>query len=73
VLRRSLRRLQMSQSPANGYSATCEDLDPPEPLDERVGLIWSDHVNCARSVGLFLQFPFSEDRASSSLAVMSDD
>jgi hypothetical protein len=37
---------------------------------ERIGLIWSDRVNTAKSVGLFLSLSlhgsFPEDRASSS-------
>jgi hypothetical protein len=38
-------------------------------LDERVGLIWSDPVNPAESMGLFLSLflLFPENRASSSL------
>jgi hypothetical protein len=38
-------------------------------LDECIGLIWSDRVNSAKSVGLFLSLLLfiSEDRASSSL------
>jgi hypothetical protein len=37
-------------------------------LETRIGLIWSDRVNWARSMGLFWWFAFSfpEDRASSS-------
>jgi hypothetical protein len=37
-------------------------------INERIGLIWSDRVNWARSMGLFWWFAFSfpEDRASSS-------
>ncbi|MGD0649514.1 MAG: hypothetical protein ABR971_16125, partial [Acidobacteriaceae bacterium] len=38
-------------------------------LNERFGLIWSDRVNTAKSVGLFLSLSllsFPEDRASSS-------
>src|SRR5665213_4463329 len=39
-------------------------------LDERIGLIWSDRVNTAKTVGLFLSLSlllsFPEDRASSS-------
>jgi hypothetical protein len=38
-------------------------------LNESIGLIWSDRVNTAKSVGLFLSLSllsFPEDRASSS-------
>jgi hypothetical protein len=42
-----------------------------ELADERIGLIWSDPVNPAESMGLFLSLSlfllFPEDRASSSL------
>src|ERR1700733_7896537 len=42
--------------------------DRSETVNECIGLIWSDRVNRARSVGLFWRFAFSfpEDRASSS-------
>ena len=44
-------------------------------LDERIGLIWSDRVNWARSMDLFWWFAFSfpEDRASSSQSVRLAD
>jgi hypothetical protein len=41
-----------------------------EPVDESIGLIWSDRVNTVKSVGLLLSLSlllsFPEDRASSS-------
>ena len=56
------------------------DLAPPEQprLDEAisaVGLIWSDRVNWARSVGCFggLRFLFPKTERAAVGAVLSDD
>ena len=52
------------------------NLRPSPELNECIGLIWSDRVNTAKSVGLFCRcrcFPFPKTERAAVGAVLSDD